>query len=71
MSAGFALGPNSKAQGGPLSRTGDIQPMQQKQTKGDNFFNDGMLSGINPLYAVGAAAAVGVVYYFVKKKKGK
>ena len=69
MSAGFAIGPNSQAQGGPLSRTGDIQPMSKSQAKDDNFFSDGIMSKINPLYIVGVLAAGGAGYFLYKKSK--
>lgn len=71
-SVGVGVG-GGTGKGGPAtsSRIGDVQPMKKKDTGNDNFFNDGIMSKINPMYAAGAVAVVGVGYYFVKKKKSK
>lgn len=71
-SVGVGVGGGSGS-GGPAtsSRIGDVQPMKKKDTGNDNFFNDGIMSKINPMYAAGAVAIVGAGYYFLKKKKAK
>lgn len=69
MSAGFALGPNSQAQGGPLTRSGDVQPMSRAAAGDGNFFSNGMMSNINPLYAGFAVVASGAAFYIIKKRK--
>ena len=72
MSAGFALGPNSQAQGGPIARSGDVQPMSKIPAKNDNFFKDGVsLSSINPLYAAGGVLLAAGVYFIYKMNKAK
>jgi len=66
-SAGFALGPNSQAQGGTasLARSGDTQPMQaQKTGAGSGTVDNNMLMYIG----LGGAALAGV-YYLAKKSK--
>lgn len=70
MSAGVALGPNSNAQGGAVSRNaGDIQPMNKTEASDSNFFNDGVLSRISPLYLIGGLVVIGGGYIIYKKVK--
>jgi LPXTG-motif cell wall-anchored protein len=72
MSAGFALGPNSQAQGGPLSRSGDIQPMKAAPARDGNFFSDGgFMSNINPIFLLSGLVFIGGAAFIIAKKRKK
>ena len=66
MSAGFALGPNSQAQGGALSRTGDIQPMSKAPASDGSFF-----SNINPIFLLSGLVFIGGAAFIIAKKRKK
>ena len=64
MSAGFALGPNSSAQGGEMSRTGDVQPMSATPISSTQLSK-------KTIYIIGGVLLVVTVGFIALKKKKK